>query len=167
MRNLKVKLRLLLLPTFIILSTYFSFAQQAFDKSNNGVVVHVRSVAPGSAKTVKLQVVNDNIIRVSTIPGDDFSNDTSLIIVYKNNGNNQFTTEQNGDTVYLKTNTLTVRISTNNGSVSFTKSDGTPILQEKRTAEPTFTTAVFDGQPLYHINQTFQTTDDDAWYGLG
>ena len=30
-----------------------------------------------------------------------------------------------------------------------------------------FTTAVFDGQPLYHINQTFQTTDDDAWYGLG
>ena len=71
--------------------------------------MHVRSAAPGSAKTVRLQVVNDNIIRVSSTPGNDFSNDTSLIIVYKDNSTNQFTTEQNGDTVYLKTNALTAK----------------------------------------------------------
>src|SRR4051794_1218520 len=109
MRNLQVKHKLLILLSFSILTTYFSYAQQAFDKLNDGVVVHVRSSTPGNAKTVKLQVVNKNIIRVTSIPENNFANDSSLIIVYKSNSNNQFTTEQKGDTVYLKTNALTAK----------------------------------------------------------
>src|SRR4051794_9161448 len=114
MKTLQLKPNALLLFTCCILSGYFSHAQQAFDKISNGIVVHVHSTAPGISKTVRLQVVNDNIIRVSSTPANDFSTDTSLIIVYKDNGTNQFTTEQNGDTVYLKTTALTAKVPVDN-----------------------------------------------------
>src|SRR5438874_10743245 len=113
MRNLQAKLS----PLFLMicfLACYFSNAQQAFDKLNNGIVVHVRSAAPGSAKTVRLQVINDDILRVNRIPFEDFAKDTSLIIVYKDNNSSQFTTDQNEDTVYLKTKALIAKISMNN-----------------------------------------------------
>ncbi|TKK68901.1 DUF5110 domain-containing protein [Ilyomonas limi] len=166
MRNFLFKCSALLL-TSCFLASHFAFAQQPFEKKADGIVVHIQSPAPGSAKTVRLQVIKDNIIRVSSTPANNFSPDTSLIIVYKNNNTGQFTATQNGDTVYVKTNTLTAKVLVTNGLVSFAKSNGEAILQEKRTADPMFKTAVFDGQPLYNINETFQTTDDDAWYGLG
>lgn len=165
------KTQLRLAGLFIIsclLAGYFSFAQNILNKTADGIVVHSRqSTAPGSAKTIRLQVINDNIIRVTATPADDFSQDTSLIIVYQNNNNTPFTAEQKGDTVYLKTTTVTGKVAVNNGIVSFAKSNGGPILEEKITADPMFKTAVFDGRPLYHINQSFKTTDEDAWYGLG
>ena len=30
-----------------------------------------------------------------------------------------------------------------------------------------FESAIFDGRRHYHLTQTFQSTEDDAWYGLG
>src|SRR5438128_2060682 len=133
MRKLQLRPNTVLLFISCFLANYFSYAQQVVDKISNGIIVHVHSAAPGSAKAVRLQVVNENIIRVTSTPANDFLNDTSLIIVYKNSSINQFTTEQKGDTVYLKTNALTAKIPIENGIVSFTKSNGTSILQEKRT----------------------------------
>ena len=41
------------------------------------------------------------------------------------------------------------------------------ILSEKPIAGRNFQSAVFDGKRYYNLTQTFQTTSDDAWYGLG
>src|SRR3954451_4118457 len=98
MKNLRIKLSISFLFVSCFLFNFFSYSQQVFDKINNGIVVHVHSGIPGIAKTIRLQVVNDNIIRVTSTPADNLSNDTSLIIVYKDNSTSQFTTEQNGDT---------------------------------------------------------------------
>ncbi len=166
MRTLHLQLSACFITAFIS-STLFSVAQPTIDKTGNGIIVHVNSPTPGSAKTVRLQVVSDNIIRVTATPAPGFSQDTSLIIVYKDGSNHAFTTTQNKDTVYVKTKALTASVSLGSGMVSFADSTGKPVLVEKRTADPMFKNAVFDGQPFYNIHQTFQTTAEDAWYGLG
>ena len=49
----------------------------------------------------------------------------------------------------------------------FRDHNGKKILIEKPTGGRSFQSAIFDGKRYYHLTQTFQTTDDDAWYGLG
>ena len=77
MRNLK----LTLVAISLLLSITVNAAKKPKIAKNDFVSVKVENPSKNGAKWVRLQVLNDNIIRVEATPEDEFPSKTSLIIV--------------------------------------------------------------------------------------
>ena len=144
----------------------FNTSAQKFIKVDDGVVVYPNPNLSGNVHTVKLQVYNDKIIRVTASATDSFQN-KSLIILNQSPQKINFTVNDLNDSVQLKTNTLVASINKQTGAVSFYDVNGKSILQEKQYNGKSLTPAVFEGEPSFNIQQTFSTMNDDALYGLG
>ena len=92
---------------------------------------------------------------------------TSLTTVYAANAGTKWDVQELKDKIVLKTSRLVATVMSNTGAVSFTDINGKPVLQEKPINGRYFEPAIFDGEQLYQIKQTFETTPGDAIYGLG
>ncbi len=153
---------------FMLVHVQLSFAQQSFTKTSDGIVVTpTNTVLSGNTSNIRLQVITDKIIRVTAVAGKTFPTEESLITVYSPHPVNNWTAEAAGDSVVLKTAALKATISTISGAVSFTDLQGNALVSEKEMNGRQLSPAVFDGEPLYRVQQAFQTTPGDAWYGLG
>src|SRR4051812_30339530 len=135
-------------------------------KSAQGITVYPDIRFSGNTRAVRLQVITDKIIRVTASPSADLPETKSLITVYPSLSNN-WTSSESGTKVVLKTPSVTASILKTTGAVSFFDNKGTPILMERQYNGRRFSPAVFDGESSYGIHQTFETTPDDAYYGLG
>jgi len=146
----------------------------SYDKTENGVIVTLEPKENGPKK-VRLEVVNDRIIRVSATAEDDFKDTESLIIVDQSKKSSFEITEE-GDTIKLSTQKLVANILQTTGEVWFTDLSGNKILQEKIGGGKKFTPYSVeqihaDGKPetyngwTYH--QLFESPEDEAFYGLG
>jgi alpha-D-xyloside xylohydrolase len=138
---------------------------QKFTRVDDGIIVYPDQSTSGNAQTVRLSVINDKIIRVTASASNAF-NDSSLIILNHSSQKN-FTVNDLNDSIQLKTAALTASIKKKSGAVSFYDANGKSILQEKQDNGRSLVPAVFDGESLFNIQQTFTTTPDDALYGLG
>ena len=139
----------------------------SYVSTKDGVIVFTDILNNGKPGSVKLEVISDNIIRVIAGPGKDILTTESLVTVYTKKVGLSWNIVQSGGKVALKTKALTAIVDLKSGAVSFFDANGKKILYEKPIAGRSFKPAVFDGKRYYHIVQTFQTTADDAWYGLG
>jgi alpha-D-xyloside xylohydrolase len=139
---------------------------QPVEKTPYGIIIYPDINFSGNTRAVRLQVVTDNIIRVTASPTTKFSDTKSLITVYNSFSKNWTLTERK-DVAILKTPTITATVLLSIGAVSFTDKDGHPILMEKQYNGRRLKPAVFEGENSYGISQTFETTSDDSYYGLG
>lgn len=137
-----------------------------FTETKDGVVIYPDARFSGGAKAVKLQVISEKIIRVIASPTSSLPDVKSLIAVYPSVVKNWIVTKQ-GDRVVLKTPALTASVLLSTGAVSFLDKEGKPLLAERQYNGRSLKPAVFEGQSSYAISQTFETTPDDAFYGLG
>jgi len=163
-----MKIRLLLLN--ILSGAVFNVilaAPPSYIETKNGVIIFTDPAFTGTANAVKLEVVSDNIIRVSVAPGKEIVPVQSLVTVFNTLSHPAWSVVSSKDKLTLKTKELSAIVYLKTGSISFWDSKGEKIIHEKPTAGRIFTPAVFDGKRYYHLTQTFETTDDDAWYGLG
>ncbi len=146
----------------------------AYDKTENGIIVTLEPKENGPKK-VRLEVVNDRIVRVSATAEDDFKDTESLIIVDQSK-RSSFEVTEDGDTIKLTTQKLVANILQTTGEVWFTDLSGNKILQEQIGGGKKFTPysceqTHADGKPetyngwTYH--QLFESPDDEAFYGLG
>jgi alpha-D-xyloside xylohydrolase len=137
-----------------------------FIKTRDGIIVYPDAAYSGNAQQVQLRVVADDIIRVTAAPVKELRADKSLVVIQDQFTTVDWTTASTAKDVRIRTKTLAVVVSLQSGAVSFFDASGKKILDEKflgRSLQP----RVFEGQQLYTIKQSFQTTEDDAWYGLG
>ena len=74
-----IKLRTISLALLSVMATVMTATD--YTVSGQYVTIPVKEVKEGGAQVVRLQVVNDNIIRVQATPEDRFSEKQSLIIV--------------------------------------------------------------------------------------
>lgn len=148
-----------LLPAFLLAQTGGSFL-----KTSDGVIV--TPATPGVA-FVQLQVIGENIIRVTSAPVKNAPQRSSLIITGKPAGNVQWNVQENAGNITLTTPAITATVTLATGAVSFADARGKQIIAERQNNGRSFTPAIFEGQPLYNIQQTFETTPGDAIYGLG
>ncbi|MEP7144716.1 MAG: TIM-barrel domain-containing protein [Ferruginibacter sp.] len=139
----------------------------SYTATKDGVIVFTDPLSNGKLSAVKLEVVTDNIIRVIAGTGKVILSWQSLVTVYTKKEDLTWTIVSSKGKVTLKTKTLSATVDKKSGFVSFFDANGKKILCEKPIAGRSFTPAVFDGKRYYHITQTFKTTADDAWYGLG
>lgn len=151
---------------FISLFIFSDASAQKIDKTEDGIIVYPNQNLSGNVHAVKLQIINDKILRVVASATDNFQN-KSLIILDRSHKKINFTVNDLNDSVQLKTNAIIASINKQTGAVSFSDLNGKIILQEKQYNGRSLTPAVFDGEPLFNIQQTFTTTIDDALYGLG
>jgi alpha-D-xyloside xylohydrolase len=163
-----MKVRLLLLGIFCCWSFNVILAQRPpYHRTKDGVIVFPEPLMAGKPPAVKLEVVSDNIIRVIAVPGNDIPPVNSLVTVYSKKPDQRWEIVPSKEKVLLKTKALTANIDLKSGVVSFFDSFGKKIIAEKPNPQSGFQPTVFDGRRYYHCARTFQTTSDDAWYGLG
>jgi alpha-D-xyloside xylohydrolase len=155
----------------IILLTFLSSFSDphipgTYTKTKDGVIVFPNPRLSGHAQVVKLQVVSHNIIRVSALPAKDAILSKSLITVYTPDTSVRWTLIPGKESVVVRTKLLSATISLQSGLVSFSDGTGKKILSEStmgREIKP----VVYEGQRSYAVKQSFSTSTDDAFYGLG
>jgi alpha-D-xyloside xylohydrolase len=142
-------------------------APPAYITTPDGVIIFTDPLVTGTSNAVKLEVVSDNIIRVIAAPGKEIANTQSLVTAYSKKRGLVWNVISSKTSLTLKTKYITAIVDLKTGAVSFFDPKGKKILAEKQPHPRSFQPAVFDGKRLYALTQTFQTTPDDAWYGLG
>ncbi len=152
---------------FVLAGLLSANAQQAtYTLLSDGVAVFPNPAFAGNAKVVQLTVMSDNIIRIAASPNTNIPERNSLIVIAKHSGA-AFQVKEESEMVILSTKSVKAMVNKNSGAVSFADSSGKKILTERQVSGRIIEPAVFDGEPLYTVQQTFDTDAGDAYYGLG
>ncbi|MDQ6902371.1 MAG: DUF5110 domain-containing protein [Bacteroidota bacterium] len=141
-------------------------ASKKMEQTKDGIIIYPNKNLSGNVQAVRLEVITDKIIRVTASPHLKFPATKSLITVYDTFSKNWTVSEKNG-IIILKTPALTATAIVSTGAISFADNSGKTILSEKQNNGRLLSNAVFEGEPSFGITQTFETTNDDAYYGLG
>ena len=140
---------------------------ESFTRVEDGVLIYPDSRLSGNAQMVKLQVMADDIIRVIASGEKSLHQRNSLAVNYSSTTKPMWDVRQEGTKLTLATKELKAVADLQTGAVSFTDLDGKIIIGERAITGRAITPAVFEGESLYSIRQTFETSADDAFYGLG
>ncbi len=137
-------------------------AAQTVERQADGVIVRP---ADAKAAGVRLQVVNDRIVRVSADLDGDFKRSASLMRVPVQ-GTPKFEVSQTADAVRLAAAGITAEVSLASGQVRFFDAAGKPLVEEVAGARE-FTPFQAEGRPLVSVRQRFVSPDDESFYGTG
>jgi alpha-D-xyloside xylohydrolase len=133
----------------------------SWEKIADGVIV---TPYVGPAKKIRLEVMTDDIVRVTAAPTDSLALPKSLIVVAGPSGAH-FDARESGGVLTLKTAHVTAHVVIRTGAVSFLSADGKEVLAEQgpRKLAP----ETVQGHNFYAIHQEFNRGTDEAFYGLG
>ncbi len=113
--------RYLLLLSFFFASAYnYLLAESlSYILTKDGVIVFTDPVFTGVSNAVKLEVVSDNIIRVTVAPGKEIMPVQNLVTVYSKNPSLSWDVVPAKDSLVLKTKKLTAVVDQRTGVVVF------------------------------------------------
>lgn len=142
------------------------FAQKAhYQKISDGIVLTFKG-AQNKTRLLRLQVINEHIIRVTASPADLFSTTPSLMIANENHPAVPFNVEEKENNLILSTSDLKAIVSLTTGQIRYTNAKGNILLKEKADGR-TFSPETIDGGHAYLIRQIFDNINNNALYGLG
>ena len=153
--------------TFLLSFLLAGCSSSTYIKTDKGITVQVKKNGSNEKHHIRLQVVNDRIIRVSASPEEDFSTAKSLITVPDLAYAGKFEVSENADFVILTTSVLHAKVNKESGEVAFFDKKGNAILRENEGGGKTFTPIVVEGTKGYTLRQVFESPDDEAFFGLG
>lgn len=162
---MKLKFWVAVLSSIIIL--YSAQKNYAFEKQRDGVVFHIVNKKMNGPCLLKIQVCSDNIIRVIASPVDSFSTRESLMVSRKNWKPVNWQVSSKGKFVKISTPKIYVNVDTVTGELGFYEKSGKLILHDIAGGGKIITRADVMGDKTYHIQQLFDSTPDEAFYGLG
>ncbi|MGE5845738.1 MAG: DUF4968 domain-containing protein, partial [Ignavibacteria bacterium] len=136
-------------------------------KEKDGILLEIKKQKDTDPRLLKIQVCSENIIRVIASPRDSFSTRKSLMADKISWEPPEWTIKETDNSVELITSKLSVKIDKQNGEISFFTAKGELILHEKNGGGKIITAADVMGESTYHIQQLFNSPDDEAFYGLG
>ncbi len=144
-----------------------SCSTKPYERTGNGVVVSLNGKSDFPGQTIRLIVINDRIIRVTSVPTGEFPPNFSLITIPQPASETEFTIEKGEGQITLATKSLSAEVSLQTGEVVFTDTDGTVFLAEQSGGGRSFTPVTVSGENCYVIRQQFESHPDEAIYGLG
>ena len=149
--------------------------------NNDEVTITVKNVAADGVKNIRLQVINDNIVRVRATPENVFPEKTSLIVVpeaFKCKKESP-KVSQNGNEVTVAAKNVSVVVDVNTGRIVFKDKNGNVILKEVAQGGKTFKpfqvpekeigvgTLTDSQRNGWTWRALFDSPEDEAFYGLG
>ena len=135
---------------------------QTVEKQADGVIVRP---ADAKAADVRLQLVNDHIVRVSADLDGDFARSASLMRVPVT-GSPTFELVEGKDSVRLQAAGIAAEVSLRDGQVRFFDKVGKPLVAEVDGARE-FEATTFEGTPYYSVRQRFESQEGEGQYGTG
>lgn len=142
-------------------------SQTMWKKTDNGVIIRLRSGSSDIPKLMKLEIVSDEIIHLMASPVKSFSEEKSLCVVDRNFPIPSFTVRQEKDTLIVSTARITAKVSVVTGQVIFCDENNKVILSEKAGGGKSFAPINVEGTSGYTMGQVFNSPSDEAFYGLG
>ena len=119
-------------------------------------------------RRVRLQVIDDGIVRVTAAPQEDFDNLPDTLMIVAGAPDAAFRTEQRGDVVVVRTGSLEAQLSLDTGRVRFTDAEGNELLAEaERSLGPVTADPGAVDADSFFIRQQFQRAEGEAIYGFG
>jgi len=147
--------------TLCVIAMFANVQAATYEKVADGVVV---MPSTGKAVRLKLQVMSDNIIHVNALPDVATQPVSSLMVTAKPAIDNKFSVTEHDNQVQLRTASVMATVSLETGAVRFSDAKGKPLLQEERRE---FNQYSSDGHRYYGIQQQFNRSTDEGFYGLG
>lgn len=144
-----------------------SCATPAYERTADGVVIRLNGKSDFPGQAIRLQVITDRIIRVSSIPSGEFPESVSLMTIPQPERITEFTLEKGEGIVTLGTASLSAQVSLKTGEVIFTDTDGTVFVAEQTEGGRSFMPVPVEGETGYAVRQQFESFPDEALYGLG
>ncbi|MFZ5941630.1 MAG: TIM-barrel domain-containing protein [Bacteroidota bacterium] len=138
--------------------------EKSWEKTGNGVLVHLTGQSTDSASVLRLIVETDRIIRVSAFPGNSLPSDSSLVSVLSPS-KVKWEVKSTDNGLVLSTEKMSVSVDLPSGRLEFKDADGKSLLAEPETGGRRFTRS---SDPAFlGIQQVFETGADEGLYGLG
>lgn len=174
MKNLRV------MTTGVLSLMVVALMAADYTVKGNFVTIPVKEVKAGGAKVVRLQVINDNIIRVQATSEASLPQKQSLMIV-EQKAQPMFDVRQDDDKVCVKASRVEARVDVESGEIAFYDASGKKLLEEsdngkqfKNFTVPEREYGLKGGAPLTEAmkhgiqwQMKFDSPDDEAFYGLG
>ncbi len=135
-------------------------------KRGDSVSVRIPQLYDGKPGQLRLQWVDEAIVRVSATPERKFSGRPSLMVVPQA-GYRGFNVSQTDAAVVAESPALRVEVDKTTGAVRFLDASGRELLSELPGGGKTFTPVEVEGRKAYSVRQVFASPDDEAFYGLG
>ncbi len=139
----------------------------SYKKISNGVVVTLPARNDTTARLLRLQVVDESIIRVTAVPGRKLPKDKSLVVLPEAFTKTPFSLSEHEGTLTLSTREVRASVDLTTGEVSFADTTGAVRLRERCGGGKTFSPITVDGVSAYSYRQQFESPADEAFYGLG
>jgi len=136
------------------------------DKNSDGVTVSI-SGKESIAQVVKLQVVADNIIHVTSSPAKGVKSRKSLIVADTIRAAHRWELSQTDDKLFISTSLLKAELSLITGEVKFRDNNGKSILEEVKRDCNTFIPGIYSGDTFFKLKQSFVSEASEGYYGLG
>lgn len=143
------------------------------EKTNRHVTIRPDS---GEAKVIRLQVINDRIIRVQATCEEQLPVKLPSLMVVPQEAKSSFAVEENGQIVSIRTKAVTATVSKHDGTLSFIDAHGQTLLHEEQkqfTPHRVADREIGSGTPNeaqrngWTWHTTFTAPHSDAFYGLG
>ena len=153
---------------FVLLLAFaaFSCSQKNWEKVGPDVLIYPKNPKEKAAKAILVSPIDEEIIKVSASATKVFSREESLIVL-PTTGPVSFEVTEEADKVIVSTAKTKVEISKESGEVNFFDAGGTPILQGKEDGGTMLEPISVDGVKGYSMQQVFESSEDEALYGLG
>ena len=132
---------------------------QSYQKNDSGIKAEINSIE------VKIQFYNSSTVRILKLPVGKTFEKKSLSVV-DTPQKTDFSINQEGDNLFLKSKGIQVELNLINGKISFSTPASKPLLNEK-AAGAAFTDFNDAGVKTYSVSQSFALDKDEAIYGLG
>ena len=141
-------------------------SQETLEKTDRGIIVNLTPAQDDGVRKVRLEVIDDKIVRVSATPDSRFADDPSLVVVAQER-TPEFTVEQTDSTASVITSAIKATVSLASGDVKFYDSEGRLIVAEAECGRE-FTPIKVEDTEGYTVRQVFESVDDsEGLYGLG
>ena len=148
---------------------------------DNFVTIQMKSPASDGAKVVRLQVVNDNIIRVQATSEAALPVKPKSLMIVEQTAKPKFDVSEDETTVTVKAKNVKAVVEKTTGAITFYDADGKLLLKEAEGGKkftpftvpereyglkggPAITEAMKHGLTWQTV---FDSPDDEAFYGLG
>ncbi len=153
---------IILLFSLIMSQNIFSY-----EKQDDGILLKINKQKDTDPRLIKIQVCNDDIIHIIASPIDTFSTRKSLMVNKTSWIPVKWSVKEEGNLIKISTANVIVTVDSTTGRIAFYNTDNRLLLEEKAGGGKIISPAEAMSEKTYHIQQLFQPSSDEAFYGLG
>ena len=135
---------------------------QKYQETENGIKTSINE----KKIDVEVQWFTPNSLRILKTPLGKTVEKKSLSVIAKPNKSGVKIATSDNSKIVMKSPVLTVTLNTENGIITYAKTDGTVLLKENENSKP-FTPMKDADRDIYTVYQGFITDKEEGLYGLG